>query len=154
MPKIHAGKWLLGEIVAAGPAIPRGVCSVRSHPTWTPADGLSVSLILRLLFAYVFLMSCWRPRERREKGPDLGLTHPSVQLLLRPLFGKRPGGEFPRGCGVGLRWSCPEQLSGAQLLCIWRRGCCSIAEHLGTGGVPGREPAGKIPSSRLQLFPP
>lgn len=29
----------------------------------------------------------------------------------------------------------------------------SIVEHLGTGGVPGREPAGKIPPSRLRLFP-
>lgn len=88
------GCWM--RVWPPGPENPRGVCGVHSHAIWTPADGLSVSLILRLLFAYTFLISTWRPWERWEKGPGLGLTHPSVRLLLRPLFGKRTGREFPR----------------------------------------------------------
>lgn len=77
-----------------GPASPGGVCCVCSRPTSAPAEH---ALILRLSFADTVLISTWRPWERWEKGPGLGLTHPLLWLLCRSAFGKRTGRGFPGG---------------------------------------------------------
>lgn len=88
------GCWMRAWLLS--PANHRGVCGVTSHPTWTPADGLSIPSSSGSYLLTRFCISTWRPWERWEEGAGLGLTLPLVRVLLQPLFGKRTGREFPR----------------------------------------------------------